>query len=129
MKQKFTIFLASIGLMLATYALPLAGIIESTGCTSSQQTTAYKTLASVGSLVDNAEKAYSDLLVKGVIPASTLPTEAKAYNDFQAAFNLAVVAAGFSPSQPLSTNVAAPQNVIDLGNAFVALIAQLQGGK
>lgn len=95
-------------------------LISTTGCTTSQQTVTYTTLASIGTAVDNAEKAYLDLVVTGKISSATLAQESKIYNDFQAAYRVAVAAAQGS------TLSVAPQNVLDLGNAVIAFIDQLQ---
>jgi len=85
-------------------------------CSQSQQRLTYNSLASVGLAVNSAYAAYNDQVVAG--KATFSPTVAKAYNDFQAAYLVAVTAASNNP------NAIAPQNVVDLANAVYAAIKQ-----
>ena len=109
MKRSFLAFLL--------LCLPLAPV-GWTGmtCTPSQQKVTYNTLASVGTAVNTAYAAYNDQVVRG--QATFSPSVAKAYNDFQAGFGVAVAAASANPS------AVAPQNVVDLANAVYAAIKQ-----
>ncbi len=85
-------------------------------CSQSQQRVTYNSLYSVGLGVNSAYAAYNDQVVAGKSTFS--PNVAKAYNDFQAAFNLAVQAA------QLNTKAIAPQSLIDLANTVYATIKQ-----
>ena len=98
-------------------AMPLAPV-GWTGmtCSQTQQRTTYNTLYTVGLGVNSAYAAYNDKVVQG--KATFSPSVAKAYNDFQAAFGVAVNAA------QAGTSALAPQNVQDLANAVYAAINQ-----
>lgn len=98
-------------------AMPLAPV-GWTGmtCSQSQQRATYNTLYSVGTAVNSAYAAYNDQVVAGKATFSV--NVAKAYNDFQSAYNVAVTAAASNP------NAIAPQNVVDLANAVYAAIKQ-----
>lgn len=85
-------------------------------CNPSQQRLTYNTLASVGSAVNSAYAAYNDQVVAG--KATFSPTVATKYNEFQAAYAVAVNLA------QNSTSAVAPQNVVDLSNSVLALIKQ-----
>lgn len=97
--------------------IPIAPI-GTTGmsCKPTQQRITYNTLYSVGSAVNSAYAAYNDAVVQG--KAIFSPNVAKAYNDFQAAFAVAVQAAQLNPQ------AIAPQNIVDLSNAVFAAIKQ-----
>lgn len=84
------------------------------GCAQSPQTIAYKTLASVGDGVDTAEKAYLDLIVKGVISTNSFVTVQKDYNTFQRDFSAALVIADGS------TNAVAPAALVAESAAFIS---------
>lgn len=98
-------------------AMPLAPV-GWTGmtCTSKQQQITYQTLATIGSAVNTAYSAYMDQVVSG--RATLNPSVAKAYDDFQKAYAVAVSAASMNPQ------AIAPQNVIDLANTVLALVKQ-----
>ncbi len=85
-------------------------------CTPSQQKATYNTLSSVGLAVNSAYAAYNDQVVTG--KATFNVTVAKAYNDFQSVFGVAVAAASTNPQ------AIAPQNVVDAANAVYAAIKQ-----
>ena len=95
--------------------IPIAPIgTTGASCKPTQQRITYNTLYSVGSAVNSAYAAYNDAVVQN--KATFNASVAKAYNDFQAAFAVAVQAA------QLNVNAVAPQNVIDLSNAVLAAI-------
>lgn len=87
-------------------------------CKPSQQRITYNSLYSVGSAVNSAYAAYMDQVVAG--RAAFNATVAQRYNEFQGAFNVAVVAAQNNPQ------AIAPQNIVDLSNAVFAAIKQFQ---
>lgn len=97
--------------------LPLAPV-GWTGMTCSQnQTTAtYNTLLTIGTAVNSAYAAYNDQVVAGKATFNT--NVAKAYNDFQAGYLVAVNASSGVLSAP------APANLTDLANAVYAAIKQ-----
>lgn len=102
-------------LCLSLLAFPVASVTF-TACTTTQQRITYNSLYSVGTAVNSAYAGYMDQVVAG--KATFSPTVAKAYGDFQAGFNVAVVTAQNDPK------AIAPQNVIDLANAVYAAIKQ-----
>lgn len=85
-------------------------------CSQSQQRITYNSLATVGQAVNTAYAAYNDQVVAGKATFSSVV--AKAYNDFQSGFNVAVTAASNNPQ------AIAPQNVVDLANAVYVAIKQ-----
>ena len=110
MKRPFSCLILALSLAV----FPLCGGMT---CSQSQQTITYNTLYSVGQAVNQAYSAYMDQVVAGKATFST--TVAKAYNDFQAAFLVAVTAAQ-------TVNAPAPQNITDLANALYSAINQLK---
>lgn len=102
-------------LFLAVSLLSIA-LTPAMTCTPSQQRLTYNSLFSVGQAVNQAYAAYNDQVVTG--KATFNPSVAKAYNDFQAGYAVAVVTASNNP------NAIAPQNVVDLANAVYAAIKQ-----
>lgn len=85
-------------------------------CKPSQQRITYNTLSTVGLSVNQAYAAYNDQVVAG--KATFSPSVAQKYNEFQAAYAVAVSAA-----QNVTTAIA-PQNVTDLANSVFTLIRQ-----
>lgn len=111
MKKLLNLLLLSCALL----SLPVASVTL-TSCTATQQRIAYNSLYSTGVAVNAAYAGYNDAVVQG--KASFSPNVAKSYNDFQAAFLVAVTAAQNNPK------AVAPQNVVDLANAVYAAIQQ-----
>lgn len=108
------IFLAFLLLLMPLAPVGWTGMT----CSQSQQRVTYNTLYSVGLSVNTAYAAYNDQVVAG--KATFSPTVAKAYNDFQAGFSVAVSAA------QAGTSSVAPQNIVDLANAVYAAINQFK---
>jgi hypothetical protein len=98
-------------------ALIIAPLI---GCTTSQQRTTYNSLASIALSVDASMQAYTDLVVRGEVPAEKLREVSKVYNEFQAAYQLALALAQLRPDQPptpdLITAAAKVSTAIALAN-------------
>lgn len=77
------------------YLLALALILAPapvmfTACTTTQQTTAHRTIGAVGFSVDSAMSAYADLVVQGRVPAEDQARVRSLHADFQLTFGLAV---------------------------------------
>lgn len=70
--------------------LLVVGSIAIIGCTTSQQKATYNTLYSLESAVTASVDAYDAQIISGSISTNSLPTVTKAFNDFQAAMNVAV---------------------------------------
>lgn len=111
-------YLTAVLLSLSLVSIP----VLNTGCEflkgTSTNRVVYNTLYTVGNGVNSGYSAYLDQVVRGQAVYSV--NVAKAYNEFQAAYSAAVITA----SQNL--NALAPQNVIDLANAFYAAVKQFQ---
>lgn len=101
---------------LAVPAVPLV----LTSCSTSQQRITYNTLASVGMTVNSTYSGYLDGVVQGKVGTNDVPRVSVLYNQFQAAYAVAISAAQFNP-----TNIA-PQNVVDLATQIVNLIATIK---
>lgn len=98
-------------------AMPLAPV-GWTGmtCSKPQQRVTYNTLYSTALAVNSSYSAYNDAVVRG--QATFSASVAKSYNDFQAAFNVALNAA------QANAQAITPQNVADLANQVLGLIKQ-----
>jgi hypothetical protein len=90
------------------------------GCSTSQQSTAFKTIASAESTVNLANDSYDALVIKGAIATNTVPQVKKLYNDFQAAELLALDAVQFN------TNAVTPPALIVEGQDFVNLVNSIK---
>ncbi len=90
------------------------------GCTTNQQTTAFKTIATAEATVNVANDTYQSLVIKGTIPTNSVPQESKLFNDFQASALLALSAVQFN------TNALAPASLVVEGQDLVNLINNLK---
>lgn len=90
-------------LILALFLLAVAWI----GCTTSQQTVAYKTIGASEAAVLAANSAYLDAVVTGVVPTNSVPQVERDFNDVQMALHLAAVTAsgGANAPIPIAVNV------------------------
>lgn len=111
-EMKRFLSLIFLGLCLSTFPL-----VTGMTCSQSQQTITYNSLFSVGQAVNQAYAAYMDQVVAGTAKFDV--SVAKAYNDFQAAFLVAVNSAQ-------TINAPAPANIQNLANAVYAAIAQFK---
>jgi len=93
------------------------------GCTTSQQTTTYKTLFSLEQTTTAAYDTYLALVVNGQIPTNGMPTIAHAYNTFHAASIVALDGVQYN------TNALAPLNLLTESQDIINLIAVAKGGK
>jgi hypothetical protein len=91
------------------------------GCTTTQQTITEKTLSGLEIATTGAYDAYTALVVKGALPTNDLPKVSHAYNDFQAAEQVAVLAA------QNNTNALATTNLVEESAAVINLITTIQG--
>lgn len=102
MKRTFLAIIASIGIVLC----PVAVSMSTSGCKTSQQQTAYKTIYSLEKATTAAYDGYLDLVIAGKVGTNDMPKLAKAYNSFQAAELIALDAVQFN------TNALAPANLV-----------------
>ena len=91
------------------------------GCTTTQQTTAYQTLYGLEVATTGAYDGYTAAVIKGAIPTNSVPQVSKAFNDFQAAEQVAVIAAANN------TNALAPANLVTESTAVINLITTVTG--
>jgi hypothetical protein len=108
-------------LVAVAVTLLIASIII--GCTTSQTTTAYNTLSGLETAVSGAYNGYLTLVVQGTVPTNNVPVVSKSFNDFQAAFIVATVAA------QNNTNALAPTNLVTEAGAVVNLITTVEANK
>lgn len=101
----------------------IAVVVIIQGCTTSQQTIAYNTLFSLEKTTTAAIDTYDSMVIKGTIPTNSVPQVSKAYNDFQAAFVLAVDAVQFN------TNAVAPPALVVESQDLLNLITTVEGTK
>lgn len=92
-----------------------------TGCNTTQQTTAYKTLYGLEVATTGAFKAYDSAVISGAIPTNSVPQVSHAFNDFQSAMTVAVLAA------QNNTNALAPANLVAESTAVINLITTVTG--
>ena len=90
-------------------------------CTTTQQTAAYKTLYGLEVATTGAYDGYTAAVIKGAIPTNSVPQVSKAFNDFQAAEQVAVIAAANN------TNALAPANLVMESTAIINLITTVTG--
>jgi hypothetical protein len=107
-----TIFLSSI--------LALAILV---GCTTTQQRTTYNTLASTEATATAAVDGYFLATAKGLADTNGIPKVAKAFNDFQAVMQVAVLVA------QNNSNALAPANVIQELSVVVSTVGQFTSTK
>lgn len=82
-------FFSSFGLALMLFASPIVGAFIG-GCTTSQQTVAYKTIYGVEVATTSAYDAYAKLVIKGTVSTNDLAKVSAAYNKFQKAVSLSI---------------------------------------
>ncbi len=87
------------------------------GCTTSQQRTAYNTLASAETTATATVDGYYLACVKGFADTNGIPTVTKAYNKFQGVMQVAVLLA------QNNTNALAPANVMTELSVVVSTVA------
>lgn len=87
-----------------------------TGCTTSQQTVSYKTLASTQAAVDTARVAFLEAAQDGKVSIEDAVKARAASKAFRDAFNAAVNAAKTS-------NAPTPENVAALASEFLSIVA------
>lgn len=106
--------LLPLSLLVGIIAISAVLLVE--GCTSTQQRTTANTLQSLEAGATQAVASYYDGVLKGVISTNDVPKVAHAYNDFQAAYALAVVTA------QNNTNALAPAALVQEATALGNLI-------
>lgn len=105
--------------LIAVFALSLSigpALLLFQGCTTSQQTTAFKTLGTLEDTTTAAVDQYYAGVVKGTFSTNSMATVSKAYNDFQAAMALAIDAV------QNNTNALAPPNLVQESTDLINLI-------
>jgi hypothetical protein len=90
------------------------------GCTTSQQTTAYTTIATVEQTATVAVDGYYSLVLKGIVTTNSIPIVSKAFNDLQAAGTLAAAAS------QAGANALATSNLVVEASSLGALIQTLE---
>jgi len=107
-----------ISILALAFVVP-AATFTITGCSTAQQTATYLTLEAVGKSARASMDASTQLLKQGAITVAQWQKIANAYdNDFQPAYNLAVVAAG-------SSTAPAPAALVTQQATFSASVTQL----
>lgn len=94
-----------------------AGVLTSCpGCTVSQKTTAYRSLAAIATTVDAGMKAYADAVVAHKVPEDTQAKVKDIHGRYSAALQAAILASRFE------TQGAAPEDVQRLANELLDLV-------
>lgn len=101
--------------------LSLAFCAAFIGCAVTLSRSSFNTLATIGNTANSAYAAYTSLVVTHQVATNAVPQVARAYDDFQAGFGVAVSAAQFN-----LTNIS-PANVLDLYSNLVRLINIAEG--
>lgn len=103
--------------------LPIAVFTPAAGCkSSSTQSKAVTTMFTIGSGVDEAYKAYLDLIVMGSVSTNSLPSVSQKYMLFQQAF-----AAGIELTAG-NTNAPVPTSVLNAATEFNKAVVTAEGG-
>lgn len=100
--------------------IPILSLVAIVGCTTSQQSTAFKTIASTEATVNAAHDTYQSLVIKGALPTNDVPKISKLYNDFQSAELVALDGVQFN------TNALAPSSLVVEGQDLVNVINTLK---
>lgn len=98
------------------------GIITIIGCTTTQQKATFNTLYSLENTTTGVYDGYIALVAKGSVPTNGVPSVSKAFNDFQASMQVAVILA------QNNINAIAPSNLVAEATSISTLITQLEGG-
>lgn len=97
-------------------------VVGLAGCTTNQQTVAGKTLYGLEVATTGAYDGYDKAVIAGNVPTNDVPKISHAYNDFQAAMVVAILAA------QNNTNALAPANLANESAAVINLITTVTGG-
>lgn len=106
--KKIAYSICLLGLLIA-FSVPF-------GCTSTQQTVAYKTLYGIEVATTGAYDGYTASVIKGLLPTNNVPKISHAYNDFQSAMGVAVALA------QNNSNAIAPPALVSQSTAVIQLI-------
>lgn len=99
-------------------ALAVACLVVEIGCSTSQQTKEYKTVAATEASVAGAYSAYLDLVITGKVATNSVPRVSRAFNSFQAAALAAVVTRGlFATNAPPPDLLQAAADVMAIINS------------
>lgn len=101
MKTKLLFILGLIGLM-ALAAVP----VLVTGCGTTAQQVAYKSIYSVQKATVNSYEAYLEGVISGQLATNHVPVVSKRFNEFQAATLAAASAAQWNTNAPASEQMA-----------------------
>ena len=94
----------------------MTAIVTTTGCKTSQQVIAYKSLASTQVAVDSARSAFLNQYRKGLVSQEDAASAMAASEKFNAAFNTAILVTR-------TTQAPTPANVAEAANAFLSIVA------
>ncbi len=115
MKKNFSLII-----ILSLFALAVPIIVTETGCTTTQQTAAYKTLYSLEQTTTAAVDAYYAGAIKGTWSTNGIPAVSRAYDDFQLSMTAAVaLAAG-------NSNAVAPAGLVDKSTGIINTISTVK---
>lgn len=95
----------------------LAVVLLVAGCTTTQQTIAYKTIGTLEQGATSSYDAYFNLVLKNQLPTNGLPAASAAFNHFQDSAKLATLAA------MNNTNALAPASLADEESQLLKLIS------
>ncbi|MDE2107302.1 MAG: hypothetical protein KGL39_59440 [Patescibacteria group bacterium] len=88
-------------------------------CSTTQQDTAYKTIATTETAASAVVDGYYALVIKGVLPTNDVPNVSKMFNDLQAAGTLAAA------TSQNGTNALAPAQLTDELNRLITLVSTI----
>lgn len=101
-----------------TKLIPLLACLVLIGCTTSQQTTAFKTIGTAEAAVIGANAGFLDSVVTGQTSTNAVPTVEAAFNATQLALHqAAALASGGTNAPPSPATAAQAQNFINLANS------------
>lgn len=97
----------------------IAVVILLAACTTNQQKIATNTLFSLQQTTGAAVDTYDSLVIQGKLPTNSIPQVTKAYNQFQAAFLVALDGVQFN------TNAVAPPALIIESQDVINLVTTI----
>lgn len=109
--------------LLSLIGATIIGAVIITGCSTSQQRTIYNTLASTEAAAQATTTGYFTAAAKGLADTNGIPQVSKAFNDFQAVMQVAVVVA------QNNSNALAPANVVQELSVVISTVGQFTSTK
>lgn len=118
--KKFSQFILPLFLFVALIVSAATVSVVMTGCNTSQQSFAYKTIYSIERATVAGYDGYVRLVISGDVPTNDFPVVSKRFNQFQASALVALNLVEFN------TNALAPTSLVIESGDLLNLIEQIK---